>query len=189
LLNEKHSAFFLYELLRDYGFNAQQVNDAIESFRQRHTGNMFLAESYRLFVDRDSFIVSVNTATALNTVMIQASDQELMLNGHHYAVRLVNDASVPAYEQGQICLDADLLSFPLTLRPWRHGDRFIPLGMKGSKKISDLLIDEKISRNEKEKIMVIESAGMIAAILDHRPADPFKITASTQRILHIRRTA
>lgn len=46
-------------------------------------------------------------------------------------------------------VDADLLKFPLTLRRWREGDWFIPFGMAGRKKVSDFLIDAKVSMPEK----------------------------------------
>ena len=42
-----------------------------------------------------------------------------------------------------VFFDADKLSFPLIIRPWRNGDKIRPLGMKGSRKISDILIDKK----------------------------------------------
>ena len=49
----------------------------------------------------------------------------------------------------QIALvDADRLQFPLTLRRWREGDWFIPFGMTGRKKVSDFLIDAKVSLPE-----------------------------------------
>ena len=44
---------------------------------------------------------------------------------------------------------------PLSLRRWRHGDLMFPMGMKGSKKISQLFKDKKLSLIEKEKIWVL----------------------------------
>lgn len=45
-------------------------------------------------------------------------------------------------------VDADRLQFPLTLRRWREGDSFVPFGMTGRKKVSDFLIDAKVSMAE-----------------------------------------
>lgn len=40
--------------------------------------------------------------------------------------------------------DADLLPDPLVLRHRRHGDRIWPVGMTGSKKVQDILVDAKV---------------------------------------------
>ena len=52
-------------------------------------------------------------------------------------------------------LDYDKLKFPLRVRHWAAGDWFIPLGMKGKKKVSDLMIDEKIPVNLKSRVLVL----------------------------------
>nr|BCX01740.1 MAG: tRNA(Ile)-lysidine synthase [Bacteroidota bacterium] len=69
-------------------------------------------------------------------------------------------------------LDADLLRYPLRLRRWRAGDRFQPLGMGGTKKVSDLLTDMRLSGPARRRVWVLESAGQIAWVvgwrIDHR---------------------
>jgi tRNA(Ile)-lysidine synthase len=89
-------------------------------------------------------------------------------------------------DNGVANIDFDKLEFPLIWRTWRAGDVFVPLGMKQRKKVSDFLIDLKISRPRKERITVLESGGTIAWIVGHRIADPFKIKSTTSRILIIR---
>ncbi len=54
-------------------------------------------------------------------------------------------------------MDADKMSWPVTVRTWQSGDRFQPLGMKGHQKIADHLTDRKVSAAHKEKALVIES--------------------------------
>jgi tRNA(Ile)-lysidine synthase len=79
----------------------------------------------------------------------------------------------------------DQLVFPLTLRRWRAGDHFQPLGMKGTKKISDFLIDSKVSFPDKQHVWVIESAGHIVWVVNHRIDDRCRITAKTSQVLLI----
>ena len=83
-------------------------------------------------------------------------------------------------------VDKEKITLPLTLRPWKQGDYFFPLGMKGKKKISDFYTDEKIDRFHKEKIYLLLSGNDIVCILGHRIDDRFKITSSTKEILTIR---
>jgi tRNA(Ile)-lysidine synthase len=46
----------------------------------------------------------------------------------------------------RVLLDAAKIAFPLQVRRWQSGDRLEPLGMRGHKKVSDLLTDERISQ-------------------------------------------
>lgn len=76
-------------------------------------------------------------------------------------------------------VDARKIRFPLRVRSWSKGDSFVPLGMKHRKKVSDLLVDLKISRAAKERIPIVESGGRIIWIAGLRLDDRFKITATT----------
>ena len=51
-----------------------------------------------------------------------------------------------------MAFDLSKLFFPLTLRKWKKGDIFVPLGMKGHKKVSDFMVDEKLSILEKKTL-------------------------------------
>jgi tRNA(Ile)-lysidine synthase len=67
------------------------------------------------------------------------------------------------------------LTFPLKLRKWKSGDKIQPLGMKGNKKISDILIDSKISILEKENIYVLESKNDIIWVIGVLINDRYKV--------------
>ncbi len=82
-------------------------------------------------------------------------------------------------------IDAELIADELILRNWQPGDWFVPLGMKGRKKISDFLIDLKIPIYEKRKVLVLESEGKIVWVCGLRLDERFKITDSTNKILKV----
>ncbi len=96
----------------------------------------------------------------------------------------VTASSVPVFES-TLLLDADLLHFPLFVRRWMDGDKFIPLGMSGFKKVSDYLIDIKMDKKSKESLNVLLSDDKIAALPGFRVDDRFKITGNTKNILEI----
>ena len=79
-------------------------------------------------------------------------------------------------------MDYSKLHFPLILRPWRKGDVFTPIGMKGKKKISDFMIDEKFSTYQKENTWVICSLDIIVCIVGHRINDEFKLVPDTEKV-------
>jgi len=82
-------------------------------------------------------------------------------------------------------LDAALTEFPLTIRRWRQGDEFRPLGMNQFKKLSDFFIDEKFSTLLKEQTWILTSNDEIAWVIGHRIDDRFKITSKTSIVMEI----
>jgi tRNA(Ile)-lysidine synthase len=74
----------------------------------------------------------------------------------------------------------------LTLRTWREGDSFIPLGMSGRKKISDFFVDEKVPLQEKHRIpLLLTASGEVIWVCGMRLDDRFKITPATRRVLKL----
>ena len=90
--------------------------------------------------------------------------------------------------KGWACFDYDKLTFPLTIRKPKAGDAFIPLGMKGRKKLSDFFIDQKFSQIEKENTWLLCSNNDIIWIINHRMSDTCKITQRTREVLLIKAT-
>jgi tRNA(Ile)-lysidine synthase len=82
-------------------------------------------------------------------------------------------------------LDADRIVFPLMLRNFRPGDRFIPLGMKGHKKLKDFFVDMKIPSDARSRIPVLAQGDQLVWVCGLRMDDRFKVTPSTRRVLKI----
>ena len=68
--------------------------------------------------------------------------------------------------------DADLLAWPLTARARKSGDRMRPRGGRGSRKLSDLMIDARIARATRAALPVVTSArGELLFVPGLRPAE------------------
>jgi tRNA(Ile)-lysidine synthase len=80
-------------------------------------------------------------------------------------------------------LDAAKLEFPLTVRTWKPGDRFVPLGMSNSKKLQDFFVDEKVPRSVRKKVPIVESAGEIVWVVGYRISEKFKIDEETENVV------
>jgi len=63
--------------------------------------------------------------------------------------------------RGDALLSPGALEPPLTIRAWRHGDRMRPAGLDGSKTLQDVFTDNKVPREERERIPVVECGGEI----------------------------
>jgi tRNA(Ile)-lysidine synthase len=95
-------------------------------------------------------------------------------------------ARARAAGEGGVCFDADAIRWPLTARARRPGDRMRPRGGRGSRKLSDLLIDAKIARNARAGLPVLLTAdGVVLYVPGLRPAEHGRPTASTKRMVTI----
>ena len=83
-------------------------------------------------------------------------------------------------------VSADEISGKLTLRSWREGDVFCPLGMKGKeKKLSDFLIDEKVPLDRKGEVLVVADGDKIVWICGMRVDDRYRVVKDTNRIMKL----
>lgn len=82
--------------------------------------------------------------------------------------------------------DYDRVRKSITIRHRKEGDRFTPLGMKGSKKLKDLFMDLKIPREDRDTIPLLCFGEDISWIIGYRISDKFKINNETKNILEVK---
>jgi tRNA(Ile)-lysidine synthase len=74
----------------------------------------------------------------------------------------------------------------LKMRFFRPGDRFIPLGMKGRKKIKSFFIDEKISQDERKLIPILTTENdFIIWVYEKRIGENYRLTDKTSKVIKI----
>jgi len=177
LLSEKYPEYWLFMLLEEYGFNSDQVHQISASLNGT-PGKLFYSSTHRVLKDRYKLII---------TPITLPENDEGQLN-------ITDIVEISVYEKGAqftpapsnkiFFMDADKIEFPLSVRKWKDGDKFRPLGMFGNKKVSDYLTDVKRDMFTKENRYVLISAkGQILCLLGERIDDRFKISSSTARIL------
>ncbi|MGD9611672.1 MAG: tRNA lysidine(34) synthetase TilS [Kiritimatiellia bacterium] len=87
----------------------------------------------------------------------------------------------------EVCLSAAAVgNRDLIFRSWRPGDRMKPLGMTGSKKLSDVFTDLKVPRAERNSWIVVECGGAIAALAGWRVSRDFAVEGPRAKSLRIR---
>ena len=89
--------------------------------------------------------------------------------------------------RSQEAFDAGALGAAPFVRTWQDGDRFQPLGMAGEKKLQDFFVDEKVPRRQRGRVpLLCGTDGRIAWVVGYRIAEPFKVTAQTNRRVTVR---
>jgi len=82
-------------------------------------------------------------------------------------------------------LDAEKLPYPLVVRNMRAGDRFVPLGMKGTKKLKDFFIDLKIPMLIRHRVPILTCRDNVVCICGMGIDDRYKVGPNTRRILRV----
>ena len=213
LMGEKHSSYWLFEMLQNYGFNVTQIEDITEQAK-------LMVEKLRSDVaeknaaESGSFIPVGNTKS-LTTKLFVSDDFVLATERGYLKIyyksvldavpdRVLDDFSdfyefswgrlkihlrVADYNAGisetekGLFLDADKVHYPLSCRKLKDGDKFSPYGLKGSKSVADFLNGKKVDAVFKEKIPIISSGSRILLIPGIEIDDSCKITSSTKRVL------
>ena len=169
---------FLFEFIQHYGFNRDQSQAILLAIKE--SGKAFYSSSHSLFIDRSFVILIENKLSFFDEVMINEAQHEITEPIH--LLFSTSGKREIATSESTAQFDRSKLQFPLKLRAWKEGDKIQPLGMKGMKKISDVLIDKKINRADKSKQMLLLSNDEVIWIVGIMLSDKVKITDSTKEV-------
>ena len=160
------------------GFNSVQAGDVFRS-ESAQSGKRFVSAGWEVLRDRTELIIRRR----------KPADEEVEENVPPFRLAMETQEIMPDFviprNKNTACLDADKVVLPLTVRKWRQGDKFVPFGMKGKKKVSDYLTDRKFSLFQKENQYVVCSADRIVWLVGERSDDRFRVTEDTKRVLII----
>lgn len=162
----------LFEWLRDFGFNSDQVHFIYDALQNGQPGTSFFSPTHRVTIEREG--IELTPICQQNDTLLQISYKKIIKDNNF----IINKSSQIAQ------LDYDTLTFPLQLRKWKAGDRFHPFGMKGSKLLSDFFVDQKMSTRQKEECHVLTTADdQIVWVVGRRVDDRFKVSERTKTVL------
>lgn len=174
----------LYEVVKEYGFNAGQVADMLASLSRSNTGAHFISCTHEAVITRGrvEIVPFQNDEQEERILKIdgygsQCIDGIIMTSQHKdKSFRIVPSSSVAYF-------DARIADCELKLRKWKEGDRFQPFGMKGYKKLSDLFVDRKLSLADKREVRVVTADGEIVWVVGIRASDKFRVNETTSDVV------
>ena len=167
---------YLYELLVPYGFySVEAISKALDG----QSGKQFFSATHQLVVDRENIFIS--PLSKKNEVFEITEKTKILVYPLDLKFRLTKDKTI-IYDNDIAQLDVEKLKFPLTLRKWKQGDKFIPLGMKKFKKLSDFFIDNKFSIIDKQEQWLLCSDINIVWLVGCRIDERYKLETNTKKV-------
>ncbi len=190
--------YVTYEWLKNYGFNGSQVRQIINAdsggIVHSEQGFDVLKDRTRLIVEKTdvTFRAHRNVISKPSKRIVVPEEGTYVLGGlggtvlENSKVR-VRKCSVYISKSPYIAtLDADKVSFPLTIRRVEEGDWMVPYGMTGRKLLSDLMTDLKMNVFEKRRqLVVVDAQGVIVWAVGLRTDCRVAVGNQTKNVLEI----
>ena len=201
LMSNVNWRYILYHILEPYGFSSSvlsSVEDLLTSDRTV-SGKRFESSDHVLVTGRGVLTVCSSERTAISTMQSSMMPVRCAgtyhFNGSTLDVEVIEWTSdIPLRQpEGVLLMDAEKMRFPFVLRLWRNGDWFVPFGMKGRKKVSDLFADLKYDSIMKSRAVVLvdtmteglSDEGHVAGVAGVRIDDRYKVTQSTKTVIRL----
>lgn len=171
----------MFELLKPYQFNESVIEEILGALKGP-TGKVFLSNSHQAVINRAELIISQIEPSAENHHFIHSKDESITFKAFKLTLFYADHLNFEAVKH-KAYLDRDYLIFPLILRNWQQGDKFIPLGMRNFKKISDYFIDEKVPLHLKNRTpILVNGNGEIIWVVGMRQDNRYKLTKATKKV-------
>lgn len=177
----------LFELIKDYGYGYNQCENIAEIIQNIDIkGQCFYSSSHTLSLTLQYIVIEEtnhinNDVIKLDFNNLDSLKVKLKLetgNIDNFTPSLCNGKTVVAFDSG-------LLNCNVVLRHWREGDRMKPFGLRGTKLLSDLFTDAKLSPEARKSVWVMEADGEIVWVLGLRAADVYRVTPNSQSFILI----
>ncbi|MBO7286707.1 MAG: tRNA lysidine(34) synthetase TilS [Bacteroidales bacterium] len=201
-LENENGRQFLFEWVRRFGFNFDQSESMYEAMKNGKSGVMFYNDNIRQQDYRTTRLQASVQKDKIEIFEEREGDEEIIIESQNLRISATQQLSNSATHQLRFStyvkdadfklikypsiaaqFDMDKIEFPLKLRHWKKGDKFKPLGMKGSKLLSDFFNDLGFSEYQKRKVWIMEDAsGLILWVVGYRINDKVKILDSTKVI-------
>ncbi len=188
LEKEQSSNYLLWYILKNYDFNTAQIKQ-ISYGLKTSVGRVWESATHALTINNNKIIVEP-------LFTCDSKEYRLIEEGlYHLNSKLSIEIKKEPYsidngfskDPKDVWIDADKVVFPLSVRLIKEGDRMIPLGMKGSKLISDILTDTKVSYFDRQRqYVLLNNDQQIIWLVGRRIDDRYKITSSTKTVLKIK---
>jgi tRNA(Ile)-lysidine synthase len=177
-----------FELLSDLGYGGNQTAN-YQRILKSQTGVSINTPRHKITREREGLLVSEIESNPLPDFFEIKSLPFLTSNPFAISIEVsAEDVSRQYNEDKNIeCVDFEKVTKPLTIRKWQPGDRFYPLGMNGSKKVSDFLTDLKISSFEKQNQLVLEDKKGIIWVVGLRIDKRYATEEKSQTFLVLRK--
>jgi tRNA(Ile)-lysidine synthase len=135
--------------------------------------------------EEDSIRIGIKKLTANDRLELKINSQCTVEN-QKVGIDLADSNKIKFEKNGKVeFISGDKLKGNFIVRRWTEGDKFIPLGMKNFKKVSDFLTDLKMPSSKRKAQLILTNHSQIVWIVGLRIDDRFKLNSKNKKVLKL----
>ena len=184
IISEIFKKIFSTKLKLEYNFNkSEKLRDLIKS----QVGvKVSLGKNILATRERTKLVFSKSELMPTKVNLVIKIGQSIKIGKNEITINYTDKATRENIKSGKIeFINADNLSNNLIVRNWESGDKIQLLGMKGTKKISDVLTDLKIPTLTRKDQLVLVNNNDIVWIIGKRISEKYKVTEVSKKIVKL----
>lgn len=187
LLKSPQGKQVLTEFLVAKAFPSARIRSIQECLKSTES-KTFYSGDYKLLVERDRICLLSYSPELDEELSLRIYDGLIIRHPLHleFNIETINADFHLSKDPFCVHLDADLVGDEVFLRKWKPGDRFMPLGMKNEKKISDFFIDSKFDSLKKSDTYLLLANQQVVWVIGERPDERYKVSSQTVKVLQIK---
>lgn len=169
------------------GISFVHIEDIINLIKEGRSGDrLYLPKGIRVIRDYSLLAITSEAPVKISTYDIQPP-AECVIRGSGLVIKASFEKGPENAAEGKssVILDAGLVQFPLRVRPRQEGDFFFPSGFGKRKKLQDFFVDEKIARDERDRVPIVASGDDVVWIAGYRADERFRVTERTEKFLRL----
>jgi tRNA(Ile)-lysidine synthase len=165
----------------------RKLADQILSLKSAQTGrHLDLEKGWQVIRERDSLrFYRDNKITGESEVTLKPGEVADLCGVKVGCEYIDGDPELTESNNNTEIISADKLDDIFILRKWKNGDKFQPLGMKGRKKVSDFLTEQKVPASDKNNILVLTNNETIVWVVGLRISEKFKFTGKSKKVIKL----
>ncbi|MDE7024392.1 MAG: tRNA lysidine(34) synthetase TilS [Paramuribaculum sp.] len=172
ITNHPFASLLLYEWLKPLGFTKQQAENVINSC---NTSGAIFKTSSAILINDHGILRQVDNAPL--------EKKEFPFHITKHSIEEFN----PQKDSRIAYFDASILNEPqkLECRYWQDGDTLAPFGMKGTRKLSDIFTDAKLSLDQKSRVPLLVLGDTILWVGGIRASRHFPVTPQSKQFIKV----
>ena len=183
LMEEAEWEFWVYQIASRWGFSPAIIENICKAMEEEEGPKKFLSGRGDIIAVKERGLLKFY----MNVVPEETEEGALKIE----TTVISRESWRTRKEAGELCpilyIDAAKLEMPLSCRVVAAGDRFSPLGLRGSKKVTDYLTDIKFENLHKGDVLVmLDASGKIVCIPGLQVDNKVRVTTATTEILQVK---
>jgi tRNA(Ile)-lysidine synthase len=161
-----------------------KIIEILNMLKNQTGRKVLISDDYQIFRERDTLYLKKVIETNPSELKIKIG-KKYPIGNISLRIQRVNRVEFLKKDNSVEFIDADKIKGQIFLRNWQEGDRFVPLGMTKSKKISDFLTDKKVYSSERKNVLTLSDEEKIFYLLNFRIDNRVKISDESKNFYKI----